>query len=304
MKLNFNLPENTEFIINTLAENGYEAYIVGGCVRDLIMNIPPHDWDICTNALPDEVITVFKDFRTVQSGIKHGTVGIVIEHLVYEVTTFRSETGYSDNRHPDGVHFEKDIEKDLSRRDFTVNSIAYSPQKGFVDLYNGYDDIRYKTIKAVGSPDTRFSEDALRILRALRFASVLGFEIESSTAESIHRNKGLLKNIACERIWSEFTKLISGKNAHIIIDKYCDVTEVFIPELYAEKNFEQHNPHHCYDVLRHTLLALSFSENNIYLKLAVLFHDIAKPCTFTTDENNIGHFNKTNIFLFTIKINK
>ena len=290
MKLNFNLPENTEFIINTLAENGYEAYIVGGCVRDLIMNIPPHDWDICTNALPDEVITVFKDFRTVQSGIKHGTVGIIIENALYEVTTFRSETGYSDNRHPDCVRFEKDIQSDLSRRDFTINSIAYNHKDGLIDLYNGYDDIQHKIIKAVGNPDTRFSEDALRILRALRFSSVLCFEIESSTAESIHRNKDLLKNIACERIWSEFTKLLSGKNAHTVIEKYCDVIGVFIPELYAEKNFQQHNPHHCYDVLHHTLSALSFAENNIYLRLAVLFHDIAKPCTFTIDENNIGHF--------------
>lgn len=290
MSLNFNLPENTEFIINTLAENGYEAYIVGGCVRDLIMNITPHDWDICTNALPDEVITVFKDFRTVQSGIKHGTIGIVIEHLVYEVTTFRSETGYSDNRHPDCVHFEKNIGSDLSRRDFTVNSIAYNRKYGLIDLYNGYDDIQRKIIKAVGSPDTRFSEDALRMLRALRFASVLGFEIESSTSKSIHRNKILLKNIARERIWSEFTKLISGKNAHIVTAEYCDVIGVFIPELYAEKDFGQHNPHHCYDVLQHTLSALSFAENNIYLRLAVLFHDIAKPFTFTIDENNIGHF--------------
>lgn len=290
MNLNFNLPENTEFIINTLSEHGYKAYIVGGCVRDLIMDIPPHDWDICTNALPDDIINIFKDFRTVQSGIKHGTVGIVIENLLYEITTFRSETGYSDNRHPDCVHFEKNIESDLSRRDFTVNAIAYNHKDGLTDLYNGYDDIQRKIIKAVGNPDTRFSEDALRILRALRFASVLGFEIESNTAESIHRNKNLLKNIACERIWSEFTKLLSGKNAHIITAEYCDVIGVFIPELYAEKNFKQHNPHHCYDVLQHTLSALSFADDNIYLRLAVLFHDIAKPCTFTKDENNIGHF--------------
>ena len=290
MNLNFNLPKNTYFIINKLSENGYKAYIVGGCVRDLIMNITPHDWDICTNALPDEIINIFKDFRTVLSGIKHGTVGIIIENALYEVTTFRSETGYSDNRHPDCVHFEKDIQSDLSRRDFTINSIAYNHKDGLIDLYNGYDDIQHKIIKAVGNPDTRFSEDALRILRALRFSSVLCFEIESSTAESIHRNKDLLKNIACERIWSEFTKLLSGKNAHTVIEKYCDVIGVFIPELYAEKNFQQHNPHHCYDVLHHTLSALSFAENNIYLRLAVLFHDIAKPCTFTKDENNIGHF--------------
>ena len=273
MNLNFNLPKNTYFIINKLSENGYKAYIVGGCVRDLIMNITPHDWDICTNALPDELINIFKDFRTVLSGIKHGTVGIIIENALYEVTTFRSETGYSDNRHPDCVHFEKDIQSDLSRRDFTINSIAYNHKDGLIDLYNGYDDIQHKIIKAVGNPDTRFSEDALRILRALRFSSVLCFEIESSTAESIHRNKDLLKNIACERIWSEFTKLLSGKNAHTVIEKYCDVIGVFIPELYAEKNFQQHNPHHCYDVLHHTLSALSFAENNIYLRLAVLFHD-------------------------------
>ncbi len=259
-------------------------------MRDSLMGNLPHDWDICTDALPAEVENVFYDYKMIETGLKHGTVTLIIEHIPFEITTFRSESTYSDNRHPDYVVFEKNIRADLSRRDFTVNAIAYNPYDGFVDLYDGRKDIRNHTIKAVGICDERFSEDALRILRALRFASVLGFHIDGSTADSIHRNKHLLKNIAVERIWVEFCKLLMGKNAVCILREYVDVIAVFMPELFSMVGFEQHNFHHQYDVWEHTLHALSFAENELSVRLAVLFHDCGKPYTFTIDENHIGHF--------------
>ena len=284
------LPESVSWIIDTLLEKGYQAYAVGGCVRDCLMGNIPHDWDICTNALPDEVKKIFRGEKIVETGIKHGTVTLIKEHMPFEITTFRSESTYSDNRHPDSVVFEKNVNADLSRRDFTVNAIAYNPYDGFIDLYDGVNDIENRTIKAVGNSDERFKEDALRILRALRFASVLGFTIDEDTSSSVHNNKELLHNIAVERIWTEFCKLLMGKNAVNILRDYVDVISVFMPEIALMVGFDQHNPHHCYDVWEHTLHALSYAESDIVVRLAVLFHDCGKPCTFTTDDNSIGHF--------------
>ena len=284
------LPESVKFIINKLIKANFKAYAVGGCVRDSLLGEEPHDWDICTNALPNETKSVFSEYKIIETGIKHGTVTLLIDSQPYEITTFRSETTYSDNRHPDNVIFEKNIDADLSRRDFTINAIAYNEHDGIIDLFNGQSDLKNNIISTVGDSDTRFNEDALRILRALRFASVLGFQIESNTKESIHKNKNLLKNVAVERIWVEFKKLILGKNNVEILREYADVISVFIPQINDMIGFEQKNPHHCYDVWEHTLHALSFASDDVIVRLAVFFHDIGKPTTFSVDEDGIGHF--------------
>lgn len=284
------LPNSVKLIINKLNQANFKAYAVGGCVRDSLLGEEPHDWDICTNALPNETKSIFSEYKLIETGIKHGTVTLLINSEPYEITTFRSETTYSDNRHPDRVTFEKDINADLSRRDFTINAIAYNEQDGMIDLFNGQSDLKNHIISTVGDSDTRFNEDALRILRALRFASVLGFEIENNTKQSIHKNKDLLKNVAVERIWVEFKKLILGKNAVNILREYADVISLFIPQINNMTGFEQRNPHHCYDVWEHTLHALSCANDDLITRLAVFFHDIGKPATFTVDENGTGHF--------------
>lgn len=231
------LPENTKFILNRLAEKGYEAFIVGGCVRDCILNRTPNDWDVCTNALPGEISDCFSDYKLITNGIKHGTVGVIINGDVTEITTYRIDGEYSDNRHPEQVEFSSSLKADASRRDFTVNAMAYNPDKGLIDYFGGIDDINKKIIRCVGTPDDRFREDALRILRAIRFSSKLGFTIEAETAKSIHKNKMLLTNISAERIRVEFEGIINGIKATKIFSEYNDVFRVFIPELPTENKF-------------------------------------------------------------------
>ena len=233
------MDKNAKFIIEMLNNHGFEAYAVGGAVRDMIMDRMSDDWDITTSALPHETKTVFSDYPVLETGVKHGTVGVVIDRTVYEVTTYRTEQGYADSRHPDSVTFVRDIESDLARRDFTVNAIAYSDENGFVDLYGGMEDIKSKRIKTVGNPFERFSEDALRILRALRFASVLGFEIEENTANAAFQLAHTLKKVSPERIYVELKKLLLGINAQNVIDKYKDVLSAVIkingnPELVSQ----------------------------------------------------------------------
>ena len=223
------LPTQAEYIINKLREAGFEAFAVGGCVRDTLMGRTPGDWDICTSALPAQVEKVFAEERVVETGLKHGTVTLVLDHTPYEITTYRTEGEYKDFRRPESVCFVTDIREDLSRRDFTVNAMAYSPQKGIVDLFEGQKDIENKVIRCVGNPEKRFSEDALRILRGLRFASVLGFEIENETAKAILNLCGLLKNISAERINVEFTKLLSGTNRKEILLDFKEVFEEILP---------------------------------------------------------------------------
>ncbi len=288
--LDISVPLQVEKIINKLYNAGYKAYAVGGCVRDSIIGNTPNDWDICTNALPNEVKKVLYEYKIIETGLQHGTVTVIDHKIPYEVTTFRSETTYSDNRHPDSVIFESTVDKDLSRRDFTINAIAYNKRDGIIDLFNGIADIKNKKIKTVGNPDKRFKEDALRILRALRFSAVLEFSIDIETKESIHKNKELLKNIASERIWSEFKKLLLGKNAIDILQEFYDVIAIFIPEISPMIGLQQHNPHHCYDVWKHTLQALKHADNDIAIIMAVLLHDIGKPSTYSIDDKNTGHF--------------
>lgn len=290
MKRTILLPDDVKYIIDTFYNAGYKAYAVGGCVRDSLMGNHPNDWDICTNALPNEVKQVFTTHNIIDTGLKHGTVTLLIDNTPYEITTFRKESTYSDNRRPDSVEFVSSLKEDLSRRDFTVNAIAYNHYEGIIDYFSGQEDLQKGIIQTVGNADTRFNEDALRILRGIRFASTLGFTIEDKTKESIHNNKMLLENIAVERIWIEFKKLIAGKNAVQILREFPDVIAVFIPDITPMIGFKQNNPMHCDDVWEHTLHALDNANDDLAVRLSVLFHDIGKPQTYTEDEKGVGHF--------------
>ena len=284
------IPPQVNRAIEILRQNGHTAHVVGGAVRDAIMGIEANDWDIATSALPEETSAAFKDFRVIETGIKHGTVTVIIDSASLEITTYRIEKGYSDNRHPDSVQFTDLIEDDLSRRDFTVNAIAYSPHSGITDPYGGCGDIEKKIIRCVGEPDRRFGEDALRILRALRFSSVLGFEIENETAESIRKNYHLLGNISVERIFVELSKLLCGKDAKRILLEYSEVIFFILPELEPMKGCAQNHERHIFDVWEHTVEAVSHIKNEPHLRLAMLFHDSGKPHVKTTDENGTDHF--------------
>lgn len=283
-----NIPDDVKFIISVLNKNGFSSYAVGGCIRDMLMDRTPDDWDITTNALPEEIKACFIGFNVIETGIKHGTLTVIINKTPYEITTYRLDGEYHDNRRPSSVQFTDNINNDLSRRDFTVNSIAFNPQKGIIDIFGGENDIKNKLIRCVGNPNIRFNEDALRIMRALRFAAVLDFEIENETSNAIQKNKHLLKNISAERISAEFSKLIRGKNALKILDKYRFTIAEFIPEIIPMFDFKQNTPYHIYDVWKHTLHAVENADNEI--KLTMFFHDISKPQCYTCDENGIGHF--------------
>ncbi|MBR5561561.1 MAG: CCA tRNA nucleotidyltransferase [Clostridia bacterium] len=284
------IPPQVNRAIEILEENGHSAYVVGGAVRDAIMGKTADDWDITTSALPEETVRAFNGFRVIETGIKHGTVTVIVDGTPLEITTYRIETGYSDNRHPDRVDFTDRIEVDLSRRDFTVNSIAYSPKRGFADPFGGKKDIDNKLIRSVGEADRRFGEDALRILRALRFSSVLGFEIEPGTAESIHRNCNSLKNISVERIFVELSKLLCGKDAGRILREYEDIFFFILPELKPMKNCLQNHERHIFDVWGHTVKAVESVEPVPEMRFAMLLHDSGKPHCKITDENGTDHF--------------
>ena len=284
------LPLYVKNILDTLSKGGYEAYAVGGCVRDSLLGIVPGDYDICTSALPEEVIELFREFTVVPTGIKHGTVTVVSDAPV-EITSFRSEGKYSDNRHPDSVIFVKSVEEDLSRRDFTVNAMAYSQQRGIVDPFGGICDLEKKIIRCVGVPETRFDEDGLRIMRALRFASVYGFEIEKDTESALRKKRALLLGISEERLFAEMSKLLMGQSAHIIIDKYPEVIGTFIPEILPMIGFRQHTPHHHLDVWKHTMKVLENSwGDDLSMRWSALLHDCKKPDCFVLDKNGRGHF--------------
>ncbi len=285
-----NISSQVNRVIEILRRNGHLAYVVGGACRDMLMGKDINDWDIATSALPEETKAALKGYRIIETGIKHGTVTALIDNEPIEITTFRIEKGYSDNRHPDSVDFTDDIEKDLSRRDFTVNAIAYSPLDGIVDPFNGQNDIDNKIIRCVGNPDTRFGEDALRILRALRFSSTLGFDIEKETAESIHKNKHLLSNISVERIFTELSKLLCGQDAGRILRDFSDVIFFILPELEPMENCTQNHERHIFDVWGHTVKAVESVEPRLELRLAALFHDSGKPHVKTTDSSGIDHF--------------
>lgn len=294
--LKISIPENVNSLLSKLNNSGYEAYVVGGCVRDSLLGIEPRDWDITTSAKPDEIKKVFSDYQLIEVGEKHGTIAVVIDYTPYEITTYRLDGLYSDNRRPDSVSFTDKIEEDLSRRDFTVNAMAYNDDKGLVDPFNGEIDLQYKALRCVGDPDKRFNEDALRILRALRFASVYNLSIEGSTSNSIVRNRLLLNNISAERIQSEFSKMLCGDNINFILRRYKDVISVFIPEIVATFECEQNTPHHNKTVWRHTTAAVSNIESNLTLRMTMFMHDIGKPLALRTDSNGRDHFKGHNHF--------
>ena len=283
------IPEEVKTALTRLRKSGHEAYIIGGCVRDSLLGSEPKDYDITTSALPDETKAIFADMRVIETGIKHGTVTVLIHGMPLEITTFRIDSKYSDNRRPDSVTFTKSLYEDTARRDFTMNAVAVDENGDIVDHHGGCEDINNRLIRCVGDPDKRFSEDALRILRAVRFSSVLGFEIEENTKAAVFTNKELLKNISMERIASELIKMICGRNAASVIVEYADVISVVIPEIAAMKGFDQHNPYHLYDVLVHTAYVVENIPPEPILRLAALFHDIGKPPAFTMTDGR-GHF--------------
>ena len=283
------IPDNIKSVIDKLIENGYEAYVVGGCVRDIIMGRTPNDWDVTTSAKPEDVKEIFE--KTVDTGIKHGTVTVLIDREPVEVTTYRIDGEYIDNRRPEEVYYTKDIEEDLKRRDFTMNAIGYNDIDGFVDLFDGKGDIERKIIRCVGDPNDRFNEDGLRMLRAIRFSAQLGFEIDNETFDAIAQNNTLIKNISAERIREELTKILVSDNPEKIMLLYdTKLMSHILPEFEKCIGFEQDNPYHIYDVADHTIVAIKNIPNNAVLRWTMLLHDLGKPNTKTFDENGIGHF--------------
>jgi len=288
--LTMDMPKNVDTAINLLQSAGFEAYAVGGCVRDSLLGKTPNDWDITTSAKPEDMKSVFINFHCIDTGIKHGTVTVVIDGEPLEITTFRLDGEYEDNRHPKSVTFTSNLGADLGRRDFTVNAMAYSKMTGTVDLFGGQNDLKNKIIRCVGDPDRRFNEDALRILRALRFASALDFEIEEKTAQSLLKNRALLGNISEERIAKELLKLVCGKGAKRILTDFAPVLFEILPELQPMYKNSHDNPHHCYDIYEHTLIAVESIDPEPTLRFAMLLHDCGKPAVKKFDENGVAHF--------------
>lgn len=269
---------------------GYEAFLVGGCVRDSLLGREPGDFDICTVATPQEMKECLGGFSLAETGLRHGTLTVINGHEPFEVTTFRTEGAYSDRRRPDSVEFSRRLEDDLKRRDFTVNAMAYSDKRGLVDLYGGAEDLKKGVLRCVGEPTRRFSEDALRIMRCVRFAAQLDFEVEAETDAAVHSLKNLLDEIAIERIRIEFVKMLCGRAAAGALRAYRDVVAQFIPEIRDSFECDQQNDYHIYDVWEHTLHAVDAIRPQPLLRLTAFFHDIAKPACKTVTEENWGHF--------------
>ena len=288
--MTMDMPKNVDTAINLIQSAGFEAYAVGGCVRDSLLGKTPNDWDITTSAKPEDMKSIFINFHCIDTGIKHGTVTVVIDGEPLEITTFRLDGEYEDNRHPKSVTFTSNLGADLGRRDFTVNAMAYSKMTGTVDLFGGQNDLKNGIIRCVGDPDRRFNEDALRILRALRFASALDFEIEEKTAQSLLKNRALLGNISEERISKELLKLVCGKGAKRILTDFAPVLFEILPELQPMYKNSHDNPHHCYDIYEHTLIAVESIDPEPTLRFAMLLHDCGKPAVKKFDENGVAHF--------------
>lgn len=284
------IPDYALTVVQRLEHFGYEAYVVGGCVRDSLLGRTPKDWDVCTNATPQQVLGVFKRFNVIKTGLQHGTVTVMVNHEPVEVTTFRIDGEYTDNRHPDAVTFVSEVEADLSRRDFTINAMAYNPTRGLVDAFGGQQDLSAGLIRCVGEPDARFNEDGLRIMRALRFTARYDFAIERETAFSMRRNRHLLENVSVERIFTELKGILVGNGARSMMLAFPEIFGVIMPELVPMFGFDQRNPHHIYDVWTHTAHAVQAAPADPTLRLVMLLHDIGKPACFTVDEKGKGHF--------------
>ena len=284
-------PKYVLSLLDRLEESGFEAYLVGGCVRNALMGIETHDFDITTSALPEEIKGVFSDMRIVETGIKHGTVTVISDDVAAEITTYRTDGIYADRRHPQSVDFVSSLENDLARRDFTVNAIAYSEKRGIVDRFDGIAHLKDGILCCVGEADKRFDEDALRIMRGLRFMSEYGFVPNDKTSAALHKKKELLKEISAERINSELSKLLCGKGDFLshVLREYWDIFAVIIPEIADCQGFEQHTHYHDRDVWEHTIAAVCSIEPVIHLRLAMLLHDLGKPAAYSF-YNGAGHF--------------
>jgi len=283
------LPDAVHEALARLDAAGHEAWLVGG-VRDLCLGLVPSDYDVTTSAKPEEIKRIFCDLNLNLMGERFGTICVHLKGTPIDITTFRTEGNYADHRHPQKLTFTTNLFEDLRRRDFTVNAIVYHPEKGFRDFFCGKRDLKKRLIRAIGDADTRFREDAIRILRALRFSSVLGFDIEEKTKAAIHRNKDLLLSIAPERCLSEFTRMLCGRNIRYVLTEFSDVIGVLIPEILPAVGFSQHSPFHQYDVWQHTVHTLFYAEPDPTVRLALLFHDISKPGCLTMDATGRGHF--------------
>lgn len=284
------IPAEVRSILSVIQKSGGSAYVVGGCVRDAILGRTPHDWDICTSLRPAQTVNLFShyDCAVIETGLKHGTVTIRFKGENYEVTTFRKDSTYSDNRHPDAVAFVDDVKEDLARRDFTMNAMAYNEEAGLVDPFNGRDDLRFGIIRCVGDPDERFQEDALRILRAMRFSARFGFAIDPNTKEAMLRNRDLLSNIAWERIREELLGILSGEDAASVLREYQPIITQIIPELSPTVGFDQKTVWHIYDVWEHSLHVVDAIPASMpLLRFASLVHDIAKPQCAEVKEDGI-----------------
>lgn len=288
MKLD--IPSPVQEILRRLNAAGQDASVVGGCVRDSLLGLSPKDWDITTSAKPEEVKLALSDLKLLETGLKHGTVTALSGGMPVEITTYRIDGTYSDNRRPDSVCFTSSLTDDLSRRDFTINAMAYSEQNGLTDCFGGQEDLRHKILRCVGDPNRRFEEDALRILRGLRFCAVLSLHPEEKTAQSMLTHRELLDHIAKERISAELVKLLCGQNAVWVLREFSSVIGQILPEILPMIGFDQHNPHHIYDVWEHTLHALDETPPDPVLRLTILLHDSGKPHTFTSDKKGTGHF--------------
>ncbi len=283
------IPFFVSVLIDALTENGYEAFAVGGCVRDSLLGIEPKDYDVTTNAKPDEIKKVLHNYKIIETGVRFGTLTVISEGNPVEITTYRIDGDYNDNRRPESVSYTSDLAEDLRRRDFTINAMAFNKNVGIVDLFNGQNDLKEGIIRTIDSPYDRFNEDGLRIMRALRFAARYNFTVEENTAEAIHSLRFLLKNIAAERIASEFNQLLCGR-CEEILREYSDVISVFIPEIQKCVGFEQHSKYHNRNVYEHIIATVTAIEPIKHLRLTMLFHDIGKPQYFKKDENGTGHF--------------
>ncbi len=284
------LPRAVAVILDKLERAGFATYVVGGCVRDQLRGQTPHDWDVCTAATPAQMHAVLTDTRLVDTGLQHGTVTAIVDGLPIEITTFRTESEYSDGRRPDAVQFITDVTQDLARRDFTIGAMAYSPTRGLCDPFGGQQDLAQNTLRCVGDADTRFTEDALRILRALRFAATDGFQITSDTVSALHRQAPRLAHMAPERLREELLRLLCGRFAGQVLRTFRKILAVICPELAAMFDFQQHNAHHLFDVWEHTVRMVEQVPAVPVLRMAALLHDSGKPASFTMGTNGVGHF--------------
>jgi len=284
------IPAGTRAVLNRLRERGYEAYAVGGCVRDSLLGMVPGDWDICTAALPKETEACFTDCRVIETGLKHGTVTVLWEGESFEITTFRTDGNYVNHRRPEQVTFVPSLREDLLRRDFTINAMAAGPEGEILDFFGGREDLKNGVIRCVGDPDQRFREDALRILRAMRFAARLGFSVEPETAAAMERNRELLRDISGERIYQELCGILTGPDASGVLERFRMVLRTVLPEIGPSMGFEQHSRYHDKDVWNHTLEALGKSEPDLLIRWTLLLHDLGKPDVFTLDDSGKGHF--------------